>query len=117
MGFLGLAGWYRRFIANFSVFASPITDLLRLKTKFMWTEAEKAFEELNAVLVQLNQQGEERPVAYMSKKLNSAQRNYSVRERECLVVILGIDRFMLSGIPGILSCNRSCKFSLAHEAE
>lgn len=45
------------------------------------------------MLVQMNDINEERPVAYMSKKLNSAQRNYSVTERECLAVILGIERF------------------------
>lgn len=29
----------------------------------------------------------------MSKKLNTAQRNYSITERECLAVILGVERF------------------------
>lgn len=45
------------------------------------------------MLVQMNEANEERPVAYMSKKLNSAERNYSVTERKCLAVILGIERF------------------------
>jgi len=123
-GFLGLAGWYRRFIANFSEITTPITDLLSSKSKFVWTDsAQEAFQQLKAllttapvlqnpdfnkkfflhcdasdygigaVLVQLNDEGLEKPVAYMSKKLNSAQRNYSVTERECLAVVLGIERF------------------------
>jgi len=32
--FLGLAGWFRRFIANFSKLTSPVTDLLSTKNKF-----------------------------------------------------------------------------------
>ncbi|KAH8398193.1 hypothetical protein KR215_011743, partial [Drosophila sulfurigaster] len=37
--------------------------------------------------------GEERPLAFMSKKLSKAQRNYSVTERECLAVILAVEKF------------------------
>ncbi|XP_037824418.1 uncharacterized protein LOC119612660 [Lucilia sericata] len=123
-GFLGLAGWYRRFIENFSTVVFPITELLSTKKVFKWTEeAQKAFENvkllltsapvltnpdfrkkfflhcdasdfgIGAVLVQLDDQGQERPIAYMSKKLNSAQRNYSVTERECLAAMEAIKRF------------------------
>ncbi|KAH8306058.1 hypothetical protein KR044_005125, partial [Drosophila immigrans] len=37
---------------------------------------------IGAVLVQMSDTGEERPLAFMSKKLSKAQRNYSVTERE-----------------------------------
>lgn len=123
-GFLGLAGWYRRFVQNFSTLAFPITETISAKKKFVWTkEAQLAFEKIKsllsslpvlinpdfskkfylhcdasdhgigAVLIQLDSEGQERPVAYMSKKLNSAQRNYSVTERECLAVVEAIYRF------------------------
>jgi hypothetical protein len=34
--FLGLAGYYRRFILNFSKIAKPIIDLLKKEKKFVW---------------------------------------------------------------------------------
>lgn len=123
-GFLGLAGWYRRFIANFSTIVCPITELLSGKRKFSWTsEAQASFDNIKdllttapvltnpnfnnkfylhcdasdvgigAVLVQLDDEGNEKPIAYMSKKLNSAQRNYSVTERECLAAIEAVKKF------------------------
>lgn len=46
-----------------------------------------------AVLVQLDDQDNERPIAFMSKKLNTAQRNYSVTEKECLAAIEAVKRF------------------------
>ncbi|WVZ48905.1 LOW QUALITY PROTEIN: hypothetical protein U9M48_000299 [Paspalum notatum var. saurae] len=49
-GFLGLAGYYRRFILNFDVIAEPLTRLLR-KEGFSWLpEAEAAFRKLQQAL-------------------------------------------------------------------
>lgn len=123
-GFLGIAGWYRRFIENFSSVTFPISETLSTKRKFQWThDAQKAFDNvkqllttapvlsnpnfsekfylhcdasdygIGAVLVQLDENGQEKPIAFMSKKLNSSQRNYSVTERECLAAIEAIKRF------------------------
>ncbi|KAH0706582.1 hypothetical protein KY289_011658 [Solanum tuberosum] len=45
--FLGLAGYYRRFVEDFYSIASPLTTLTQKKSKFEWTEAcEKSFQEL-----------------------------------------------------------------------
>jgi hypothetical protein len=46
-GFLGMAGYYRRFIKGFSKIARPMTKLLRKNITFIWDEkCEKSFEEL-----------------------------------------------------------------------
>ena len=45
--FLGLAGYYRRFIEDFSRLATPMTRLTRKEVKFEWNDlCEKAFQEL-----------------------------------------------------------------------
>lgn len=122
--FLGMAGWYRRFIRNFSTVSAPLTDLISKNNKFQWTdEAEQAFVRLKhalcsapvlshpdfskpfviqcdassvgigSVLYQLGDDGSEKPIAFLSQKLNSAQRNYSVTELECLAAVISIKKF------------------------
>nr|GFC09154.1 putative reverse transcriptase domain-containing protein [Tanacetum cinerariifolium] len=50
--FLGLVGYYRRFIKGFSRLALPLTKLMRKGEKFVWNEErEKSFEELKQRLV------------------------------------------------------------------
>nr|GEY86938.1 reverse transcriptase [Tanacetum cinerariifolium] len=50
--FLGLAGYYRRFVEGFSRLALPLTKLMRNGEKFVWNEErEKSFEELKKRLV------------------------------------------------------------------
>lgn len=48
---------------------------------------------VGAVLTQLNEDNQEMPVAYFSKKLNKAQSSYSVTELECLAVIMALKKF------------------------
>lgn len=122
--FLGMCGWYQRYISGYAAIASPITDLLGKHDKFEWSsEANEAFEKLKVcmstapvlshpdfskpftiqcdasktgvggVLFQLDESGGEHPIAFMSRKLNSAQRNYSVTEQECLAAILSLKKF------------------------
>lgn len=121
---LGLAGFYQRFIKNYSRIAVPITNLLKkTKKKFEWTEeAEEAFTELKSVLSSVpilanpdfsksftmesdasdtavgaaliqELEGENRIIAYFSKKLSRTQRAYSSVEKECLGVLLVIENF------------------------
>jgi hypothetical protein len=50
--FLDLAGYYRRFILNFSKISKPITELLKKGTKYIWSkECDEAFETLKMLLV------------------------------------------------------------------
>lgn len=129
--FLGMAGWYQRYISGYSEIAAPMTNLLKKSDRFAWTpEAQVAFDSLKSslttapvlrhpdftqhfyiqcdasmtgvggVLFQLIE-GNEHPIAFMSKKLNAAQRNYSVTELECLAAILCVQKFRcyVEGMP------------------
>ena len=48
--FLGLAGYYRRFVEGFSSILSPLTNLTQKGAKFQWSEAcDKIFQELKKI--------------------------------------------------------------------
>ncbi len=51
--FIGLAGFYRQFIKNFSLIAQPLTHLLKKNVAFIWSEKEQnAFDLLKTALCQ-----------------------------------------------------------------
>ena len=51
--FLGLAGYYRRFVKGFSVIDSPLTKLLRKGVMFEWSDkCQNSFEQLKEMLVE-----------------------------------------------------------------
>ncbi|GJU54063.1 putative reverse transcriptase domain-containing protein [Tanacetum coccineum] len=53
--FFGLAGYYRRFIANFSKIAKPLTSLTQKNQKYVWgVEQEEAFQTLKNNLCKAN---------------------------------------------------------------
>ena len=115
--FLGLASYYRRFVANFASIAQPLHKLTEKKIPFHWTnECQQAFDILKnklttapvlvypeiskqfildtdasdrgigAVLSQMHD-GQERVIAYGSRALSKAERNYSTTRKELLAVV------------------------------
>lgn len=115
--FLGLAGFYRRFVKDFSKIALQLTELTHDKAPWRWgSEQQQAFDQLKAVLcsapvlilpdptkpfvlncdsckfaigatLQQDHGHGLQPVAYRSKKLSPAERNYDVREREFMAIL------------------------------
>lgn len=118
--FLGLVGYYRRFISNFSHIASSITALLHKDTAFDWgAEQQAAFAALKqaitnapvlilpdpskpytvttdasdfAIGATLSQETAHglQPIAFLSKKLLPAEMNYPVHDREMLSIICAL---------------------------
>ncbi|WVZ49193.1 hypothetical protein U9M48_000570 [Paspalum notatum var. saurae] len=83
--FLGLAGYYRRFIEGFSRIAKPMTALLEKNIKFQWTSAcQKAFEELKK---RLTTAPEGKVVAYASRQLRDHEKNYPTHDLELAAVV------------------------------
>ena len=111
--FMGLVNYFRKFIKDFATLAAPLTDLTRAKHLWAWTDrCEQAFLALkhclteapllvspdvskpyevvtdastvgiDAVLLQDN-----RPIAFESRKLSDAEKNYHTTEQEMLAVV------------------------------
>nr|GFB99251.1 reverse transcriptase domain-containing protein [Tanacetum cinerariifolium] len=121
--FLGHAGFYRRFIKDFSKISRPMTHLLEKNSPFIFlNECIQAFRTLkenlteasiliapnwnqpfelmcdasdNAVGAVLGQRVEKhfRPIHYASKTIKQAETNYTTTEKEMLVVVYAFEKF------------------------
>ncbi|RVW29309.1 Retrovirus-related Pol polyprotein from transposon 17.6 [Vitis vinifera] len=96
--FLGHAGFYRRFIQDFSKLSRPLCELLakdakapnwQLPFEVMCDASDFA---IGAVLGQ-REDGKPYVIYYASKTLNEAQRNYTTTEKELLAVVFALDKF------------------------
>ena len=115
--FLGLVGFYRKFVLGFAEIASPLFNLLKNNAKFNWTAKEEtSFIGLKEALIKATtlslpdfnkdfylitdasgsavggilaqmQEGILKPIAFESRKLSGAESNYPVHEQELLAVV------------------------------
>lgn len=121
--FLGLAGYYRKFIKGYAKIAVPLNELTKDDVPFVWCEkCDEAFITLRKALISPPilaypdydkpyiletdasqsaagyilsqvQEGQTRVIAYSGQKLNDAQRNYNTTEKEALAVVLGFQHY------------------------
>ncbi|GJW47611.1 putative reverse transcriptase domain-containing protein [Tanacetum coccineum] len=81
--FLGLAGYYQRFIANFSKIAKPLTSLTQKNQNFYYYDASN--QGLGCVLMQRN-----KVIAYASRQLKTHKKNYTTHDLELGAVVFAL---------------------------
>ena len=121
--FFGLASYYRKFVQNFASIAEQLSALTKKGVCFSSTpKAQQAFDRLKRALAETvtlaypqrkqifildtdasdvavgailstTVDGVERPIAFFSRVMNSAQRNYCPTRRELFAVIAGLQHF------------------------
>ena len=121
--FLGVCGYYRKFVRDYAKVAYPLTALTRKDVDFVWGEKQQeAFEALKAALVSKpmlnlpnvrepfrlytdasdialgavlsqNTPEGEKVVYYLSKKFDNTQKAWPSFEREAFAVVYAIERF------------------------
>jgi len=121
--FLGISGYYRRLVKNFSTIAAPLFALLSKEVRFDWTEeSQEAFEELKGRLVfdpvltlpsdhgrymldcdasdvglgavlSQEQSGLEHVIAHASRSLGRSERNYDTTGKELLAIVYRLQQF------------------------
>lgn len=121
--FKGLAGYYRKFIKNFSKIAKSLTKLTKKTEQFVWTaEQQNAFDNLKEKLMTApvlkypdfseefivttdasdyaigavlsqGKVGSDRLIVYASRVLTRAEQNYNTTEKELLAVVWAVKHF------------------------
>jgi len=117
--FLGLAGYYRKFVRNYASISRPLTTLLRQNTPFLWTsETDLAFGTLKTALIiapvlalpdfacpfvletDACDQGigavllkKDHPLAFVSKALAPKNRGLSTYEKEYMAILLAVQQW------------------------
>ncbi|KAK1608777.1 hypothetical protein QYE76_032450 [Lolium multiflorum] len=137
--FLGLAGYYRRFVEGFSSIARPMTQLLKKDKKFEWTDkCEESFQKLKARLTTtpilimpditkpfdvycdaykiglgcvLMQEG--KVISYLSRQLKQHEQNYPTHDLELAAVVLALKvwrHYLMGNRCEIYSGHKSLKY-------
>ncbi|WVZ51730.1 hypothetical protein U9M48_002845 [Paspalum notatum var. saurae] len=137
--FFGLAGYYRRFIKDFSKIAKPMTALTQKNAKFAWSSrCEEAFRTLKKLLTSapilaqpditkpfdvycdasgsglgcvLMQEG--RVIAYASSQLRKHEVNYPTHDLELLAVVYALKKwrhYLLGNTCHIYTDHKSLKY-------
>ncbi|KAK1681178.1 hypothetical protein QYE76_042026 [Lolium multiflorum] len=114
--FLGLAGYYRRFVEGFSSIARPMTQLLKKDKKFEWTDkCEESFQQLKSrlttapilimpditkpfdVYCDASKIGlgcvlmqEDNVISYLSRQLKQHEQNYPTHDLDLAAVVLAL---------------------------
>jgi hypothetical protein len=137
--FLGLVGYYRRFIPNFSKISKPITELLKKDTKYVWSkECDEAFQTLKKLLITspvlaqsdiakpfdvycdasgtglecvLMQEG--RVISYSSRQLRHHEEHYPTHDLELAVMVMTLKtwrHYLLGNVVHIYTDDKSLKY-------
>jgi O-acetyl-ADP-ribose deacetylase (regulator of RNase III) len=121
--FLGLAGYYRKFVKDFSQISKPLTSLLKKEARFEWSDmCQNSFEQLKEILttepllqhpdftqpflittdasnsaigavLSQGRVGSDLPISYISRTLNQAEVNYNTTEKELLAIVWAVKQF------------------------
>ena len=121
--FLGLAGYYRRYVKGFAAIAAPLHALTRKDALFHWSEdCQAAFDQLKArlttspitafpdfsqafrlytdastaglgAILAQVREGKERIICCASRALNKAEKSYPATKLECLAIVWAVAKF------------------------